>query len=63
MPAATVSTVVNGKMVDLGFTIGAMNDHSITWMHDGVEYMLASTDLSPEEMVMLAKSVQGDMVK
>jgi outer membrane lipoprotein-sorting protein len=54
---------VNGNLVDLGFTIGAQSENSIRWTHQGVEYMLASSNLSPEEMEMVAKSVQGDVEK
>ncbi|WP_062350853.1 LolA family protein [Bacillus kwashiorkori] len=53
------STTMNGDPVDLGFTIGALTDHSLTWTYDGVEYMIASKDLTKEEMVMLARSVQA----
>ncbi len=63
MPTAMVSTQAPGKIVDLGFTVGAMTDTSISWTYDGVDYMLASKDLSSDEMVMVARSVQGDMVK
>ncbi|MGM0904640.1 outer membrane lipoprotein carrier protein LolA [Mesobacillus maritimus] len=54
---------MDGNPVDLGFTIGAQSDNTIRWTHLGVEYMLASSDLTPEEMVMVAKSVQGDVIK
>jgi outer membrane lipoprotein-sorting protein len=57
------STFVSGQPVDLGFTIGAMTDHSITWSQDGVDYMLASKKLSKDELIEVAESVQGDMVK
>ena len=63
MATAMVSTQAIGKIIDLGFTVGAMTDSSITWTYDGVDYMLASKDLTPDEMVMVARSVQGDMVK
>ena len=63
MPVLSSAITVTGQPVDLGFTIGAMNDTSISWTHLGVEYMLASTDLSPEEMEMVAKSVLADMEK
>ncbi|SFB24322.1 MULTISPECIES: outer membrane lipoprotein carrier protein LolA [unclassified Bacillus (in: firmicutes)] len=61
--AAASPTFVKGDPVDLGFTIGAISGHSIKWSYDGVDFMLASNDLSPDEMVMVARSVQGDMVK
>ncbi len=65
MPAgAMVSTPVNGEPVDLGYTVGAMTETGIQWTHNGVEYMLASSELTPEEMISVAGSVQeGTMVK
>ncbi|QPC48186.1 LolA family protein [Mangrovibacillus cuniculi] len=56
-------TNMNGEVVDLGFTVAAVTDRSITWTYDGVDYMVASTNLTPDEMVMIARSVQGHMVK
>jgi outer membrane lipoprotein-sorting protein len=64
LTTASISPMyVNGDPVDLGFTVGAMTENSITWMHDGVEYMLASNSLSPEELVMVARSVQETIEK
>lgn len=63
MPASSSVTSVNGEPVDLGFTIGALSDNTISWTYQGVDFMIASNDLSPEEMSMIARSVQGDMVK
>lgn len=61
--SASTSTYVNGSPADLGFTIGAMSDTSLTWTHDGVDYMLASEDLTTDELIMVAKSVQGQTAK
>ena len=61
--AALVSDLVNGEPVDLGFAIGAMTEKTIKWSSGGVDYMLAAEDLSPDEMVMIAKSVEGTAVK
>ena len=63
VPAMTVSTTVTGEIADLGFTIAAQTDRSITWSYGGVDYMLASNDLTPDEMTEIARSVQGSMVK
>lgn len=64
IPTASIETTdVNGEMVDLGFTIGAMTDRSISWTYEGVDYMLASEDLSQEEMITIARSVQGGSEK
>lgn len=56
-------TPVQGEPVDLGFTIGALSENKITWSHEGVEYTLASKNLTDEEMIMLARSVQGTVEK
>jgi len=65
--AITASTVssqfMNGDPVDLGFTFGALTETSLYWTVDGVEYLLASNDLTAEEMIMLAKSVQASPEK
>jgi outer membrane lipoprotein-sorting protein len=61
--SASTSTYVNGHPADLGFTIGAMSESILTWSHDGVDYMLASEDLTEDEMLMVAKSVQGQAAK
>jgi len=53
------SVYVKGDPVDLGFTIGALTENTLTWTANGVEYLLASDKLTKEEMVMIAKSVQG----
>jgi len=57
--AAMPTLALEGDPVDLGFTVGVLTDHSLLWADDGVEYMIASNDLSREEMVMLAKSVDA----
>ncbi len=57
------TTFVEGSLVDLGFTIGAVTDHSMTWTHNGVDYMIASKNLSKDELIEVAKSVQAEEVK
>jgi len=61
--ASTTPTYVEGDIVDLGVTIGAVSDHSLSWSHGGVDYMIASKNLTRTEMIEVAKSVQGDAVK
>ena len=63
MPTSSVVTSVKGEPVDLGFTIGALSDNNISWTYQVVDYMIASNDLSPEEMSEIARTVQGEMVK
>ncbi|MBB6284553.1 LolA family protein [Geobacillus subterraneus] len=63
LPATSMPVLVNGDPVDLGFTVGALTDQTLTWSHNGVEFTLASDDLTPEEMVMVARSVQEKATK
>jgi outer membrane lipoprotein-sorting protein len=65
-PAAATpftSTPVDGQPVDLGFTVGALTDHSLSWSVDGIDYMIASKKLTKDEMIEVAGSVQGDIGK
>lgn len=48
-----------GEIVNLGFAIGAMSENSIQWHNNGTKFYLASEDLTKEELVEVAKSVQG----
>ena len=63
MPATSGPTTMTGELVDLGFTIGAVTANSLTWTFDGVDFMIASNDMTPEEMVEIARTVQGGAVK
>ncbi|SDI21752.1 LolA family protein [Alteribacillus bidgolensis] len=57
LQAAANVDVGAGQPVDLGFTVGAQTEGSLTWHHNGVEYLLASNDLSQEEMMAIARSM------
>lgn len=59
----TAVPTVSGEPVDLGFTIGSMTAKSISWTLDGVDYTIASTDLTKEEMAEIARSVQAEPIK
>ncbi|HZG59841.1 MAG TPA: outer membrane lipoprotein carrier protein LolA [Anoxybacillus sp.] len=63
LPATSTSTLIKGEPVDLGFAIGALTDQSLTWSYKGVDFTLASNDLTREEMMMVARSVQGTAIK
>ncbi len=52
-----------GDPVDLGFTIGAITDTSISWEKDGVEFFVASSKLSREEMIEVATSMTISSMK
>lgn len=59
----STSTFVSGEPVDLGFTVGALTENTLTWNYQGMDFTLASQDLSQEELMMVARSVQGAAVK
>lgn len=60
-PALTTASLVPvtspGDLADLGDTIGAVTDHSISWEKDGISFFIASTQLSREEMMEVAMTV------
>lgn len=65
-PTATTQSVVPvsvaGDPADLGFTIGAITDHSLNWEMNGVSFFLASNDLTRAEMIEVAASMnEGGM--
>ncbi|GAE93554.1 outer membrane lipoprotein receptor [Gracilibacillus boraciitolerans JCM 21714] len=60
-PTSTASPeMVNGEPVDLGFTIGAQTSKSLEWHYQGVNYYLASDQLTKEEMQEVAQSMSMD---
>lgn len=58
VPTSLTSTPINGDPVHIGATIGAITDRSLTWVEDGIKYMIASNNLTREEMIMLAESLE-----
>jgi outer membrane lipoprotein-sorting protein len=63
MPAMGNVNDVNGSPVDLGFVVGAMTDNSISWTYNGIDFFLASDELSQDEMISIARSVFGNSIK
>ena len=54
---------VNGDIVNLGYTIGAITNNGIEWNYNGTNFFLASEDMTIEELIEVASSVQGQEVK
>ncbi|EIT87422.1 hypothetical protein A374_00570 [Fictibacillus macauensis ZFHKF-1] len=52
-------TLNGSEPVDLGFTVGAMNNHSVTWTYKGTDFFLASNSLKQEELTAIARSVMA----
>lgn len=65
--ASTPMYITDGEPVDLGFAVGVMSSEgqirSINWSYGGVDFFLASKDLSDEEMTSIARSVYGTQIK
>lgn len=59
----TVPVFAPGDPADLGFTIGALTDHSVQWNQDGMSFFVASTHLSKEELLEVAASLQEGSMK
>lgn len=62
-PVSTTPEEVDGDIVNLGVTVGAMEGNTLKWSYQGVDYQLASTELTKEEMIEVAQSVQGQSAK
>ncbi|WP_349409227.1 outer membrane lipoprotein carrier protein LolA [Pseudalkalibacillus sp. SCS-8] len=56
-PATKMLTMDQGELVDLGFAVGVLNGKTLNWSANGVDYFLASHDLTPEEMATIASSM------
>ncbi|MBM7571082.1 LolA family protein [Aquibacillus albus] len=61
--SASSPKTVSGEPVSLDFTMGALTDKSLEWTHNGVNYYLASEELTREEMIDVASSVAGQSEK
>ncbi|WP_404451203.1 outer membrane lipoprotein carrier protein LolA [Virgibacillus necropolis] len=63
VPTMASPKPVSGDIVNLGFAIGALSENSIEWHNNGMNFYLASDDLTREELIEVAKSVQGKEIK
>ncbi|RLL42138.1 outer membrane lipoprotein carrier protein LolA [Oceanobacillus piezotolerans] len=62
-PAMTHPQEVEGDIVNLGHAVAALSDNRLEWTYNGVDYTLASDELTKEEMIQVAQTVQGKAVK
>src|SRR5699024_407852 len=58
-PALSEPKEVEGDIVNLGHSIGVLGDNAIEWSADGIYFYLASEELTKEELIDVAQSVQG----
>ena len=63
IPTSSLPEEVHGDIVNLGFTIGALSENTIEWSYEGSDFYLASEELTKEELIEVAQSVQGKEAK
>jgi len=63
LPAMTYPEQVSGDLVNLGFAMGALAPNKLEWVYNGTEFLLASEELTRNELIEVAQSVQGKAVK
>ncbi|MFD1038367.1 outer membrane lipoprotein carrier protein LolA [Virgibacillus byunsanensis] len=63
VPTLSSPKEVDGEIVNLGHSVGALAGNSIEWSNNGVNFYLASEELTREELIEVAQSVQGKEAK
>lgn len=63
VPTMASPQYVNGEIVNLGHSIGALSGNSIEWTNNGVNFYLASEELTQAQLIKVAKSVERKAVK
>ena len=51
---------LEGDPVDLGFTVAALTSNSIRWEQDGIAFFVASSTLTPDELIEVASSMVAE---
>ncbi|MEI3604068.1 outer membrane lipoprotein carrier protein LolA [Pseudogracilibacillus sp. SE30717A] len=54
---------VVGDVVNLGFSVGAITNNTIEWNYNGTNFYLASEDMTMEELIDVASSIEGQEIK
>lgn len=63
VPTMSSPQMVQGEIVNIGHAIGALSDNTIEWFSGGKSFVLASEELTREELIEVAQSVKGKEVK
>jgi outer membrane lipoprotein-sorting protein len=59
-PDNQLAVSIEGDPVDLGFAVAALTDNSIRWEQDGVAFFVASSTLTPDELIEVASSMHPE---
>lgn len=57
IPSSLETYMVDGEPDIILDTIGSVNDYSVSWISNGIEYYLVSNDMDSSEMVSVASSI------
>lgn len=60
--SATVEQI-QGDVVHVGHGFGALSDNALEWNEDGVQFYLASEDMTIEELMEVATTIEGKEAK
>ncbi|WP_042220378.1 LolA family protein [Oceanobacillus manasiensis] len=63
LPTMSSPQEVKGNIINLGHTVAGLSNNTLEWSYNGVDYILASDELTKEELIQVAQSVQGQEVK
>ena len=53
-----ITDVVDGNPYLITGTIGAVNDYSVSWINNGIEYNILSDSMNVEQLVTVAESIR-----
>ena len=59
---AEMVSMPEGEPVDLGYTVGVLAGQSLIWTYNGIDFWLTG-DLPKEEMIAVARSIEGQTAK
>ena len=51
------TVLVDGDPLIIADSVAAVNDYSVNWLSNGIEYYVVSSDLNSEELINVAASI------
>ncbi|GEN84811.1 sporulation protein [Sporosarcina luteola] len=63
IPVDQLPVSIEGDPVDLGFTVAALTENSIRWEQNGISFFVASSTLTPDELIEVASSMHPENSK
>src|SRR5690625_144623 len=63
LPVSSYEEELVGDVINLGHSVGALSDKALEWNYQGANFYLTGTDLSQEDLINVASSIQGKSIK